>query len=148
MEGADRQVRLLVKAYTLGVFDLSESSRFSPLWEIKRSFVFNQLEVDNLLQLKSLRQRLHSAACAYGDVETYKHHFEHSAAEIKSIGELLFPWIDWETDPKSGEYRKMWEEWYGIQVGSPEWKELEKQGEVLHDLYTKGRNTRGQKVVE
>jgi hypothetical protein len=130
------------------VLDFSESDRYSPLWELKREFVFEQLEEDNLLKLKTLRQGLHAAACSYGDGELYKHHFEKSTVEIKGVGELLFPWIDWESDPKAEEYKKMWEEWYGVKVGSAKWEELEREGEVLYDLYKKGRNSRGKKVIE
>lgn len=118
-----------------------------PQWICKREFVFEQLEEDNLVDLKRLRQGLHAAAAAFGDGETYKHHFDASVAEIKGIGELLFPWIDWKSDPKAAEYQKVWEEWYGIKVGSPEWEELEKQGEMLHELYKQGRSSRGKKVI-
>lgn len=68
-------------------------------------------------------------------------------AEIKGVGELLFPWIDWKSDSKVDQYRKMWESWYGIKIGSPEWQELERQGEMLRELYKRGRGDR-KKVID
>lgn len=128
------------------MLNFKESQRYLPQWELKREFVFEQLEEDSLLELKRLRQSLHGAAAAYGTAELYKHHFEQSVAEVKGIGELLFPWIDWESDEKSGDYQKVWEDWFGIKVGSPEWEEIERQGEVLHEIYKQGSG-RGKKLI-
>lgn len=128
------------------MLDFSESERYLPQWDIKRELVFEHLEEEGILELKRLRQHLHAAATARGDSEGYKHHFDHSLAEVKGIGELLFPWIDWETDPKGEQYKKIWEDWFGIEVGSPEWQELERQGEMLQELYQKDRS-RNRKVV-
>ena len=129
------------------MLDFSHSDRYLPQWIIKREIVFDQLEGDNLVEIKRLRQGLHASAAAAGDGETYKHHFDSSVSEIKGIGELLFPWIDWQSDPKAAQYQKMWEEWYGVKVGSPEWKELERQGEMLQELYKQGRSGRGKKLI-
>ena len=128
------------------MLDFSESRRFLPQWELKREIVFDQLEEDNLLKIKSLRQALHGSAAAYGDDDRYKHHFDHSVGEIKGIGELLFPWINWKDDPKVDEHRKIWEEWFGVKVGSPEWQEIERQGEMLQKLYQQG-DKRDKKVI-
>lgn len=129
---------MALRAHTCGALDFRESDRFSPQWELKREFVFEQLENDNLLKIRMMRQALHAAASAYGSPETYKNHFEHSVAEIISIGELLFPWIDWKTGGKADEYKKLWEESYGIQVGSPEWEALEREGEMLGKMFNSG----------
>ena len=71
-------------------------------------------------------------------------------AEIKGIGELLFPWIDWESDSKANEYKQMWEDWYGVKVGGPEWEAMERQGEMLHEMYKqgKGKSKRGKTVID
>ena len=129
-----------------GQLDFSESERYLPRWELKRAFIFEQMEEDSLLKLKTMRQALHSSAAAYGTAELYKHHFEQAVAEVKGIGELLFPWIDWETDEQTSNYQKVWEDWFGIKVGSPEWEEIERQGEVLHEIYKQGTE-RGKKLI-
>lgn len=128
--------------------DFSKSDRYSPQWVLKRELVFDQLEEDGLLELKRLRQLLHASACSRGDNEGYKHHFEHSVAEIKGIGELLFSWIDWTSDPKAEQYKKMWENWFGIEIGSPEWQELEQQGEMLQKLYKRNRDKNGEVISQ
>lgn len=89
---------------------------------------------------------LHAAASSYGTPELFEHHFNNGVNEVKGVGEILFPWIDWQSDPKAAEYQKIWEEWFGIKAGSPEWEAIEKQGELMDELY---RNQgRGKKVID
>ncbi len=125
-----------MQAHVLGALDFSQSYRYSRIWNIRRMLVFEQLETDNLLKLKTMKHLQHSAAAAYGDHELYKHHFDTSAAELKGVGELLFPWIDWKSDAKAGEYTKMWEEFYGIKIGSKEWEAIEHRAKMLDKFYT------------
>lgn len=100
------------------------------------------------MQLKLLRHAQHASAVSYGTPEVYEHHFNEGMAEVKSIGTLLFPWVNWEEDAKSAEYRKIWEDWFGIKVGSPEWEELEKRGEMLQKIFRRETGTRGRELIE
>ena len=114
-----------------GALDFSQSDRFSLRWEIKRDIVLEQLETDNLLKLKMMRHLQHASAAAYGDDNRYEHHFSEAAVELTTVGGLLFPWIDWKKTEKSDEYQQLWEQFYGIKVGSKEWEALERRGELM-----------------
>ena len=143
MVGTDRRITLALQAFVAGALDFSQSYRYSRVWIIKRELVLDRLETDNLVRLKAMKHLQHAAAAAFGDGEMYKHHFDTSAAELKGVGELLFPWIDWKSDAKAGEYRELWESFFGIKVGSKEWEALEHRAKMLDKFYTadKSRDT-------
>jgi len=108
------------------------------MWLIKEDLVLAQLEADNFIAIRSHRQAQHIGAAGAGG-EYYTHHFEHALAELKGIGELLFPWIDSEDEESYPREIKMWEDTFGIKMGSPEWDKLVEKYEKIADLYSTKR---------
>ena len=126
-----------------GALDFCQSDRYDSQWLLKEELVLNQLESDNLIRLKSLRHSQHTAASGSGG-EVYKHHFDSASAEFKGLSELIFPWIDFQKDEKTSQYTKMWEETFGIKMGSPEWQKLVEKYDRISELYkSKKRARRG-----
>lgn len=143
MEGADRFQSLATKAHVLGALDFCQSHRYDSTWLLKEELVLHQIESDNLLRLKSLRHAQHAAGAGAGG-ELYQHHFDRACAEFKGLSELLFPWVDFSTDEKTSQHVKMWEETFGIKMGSPEWDKLVKKYDRIAELYkNKKRAKRG-----
>jgi hypothetical protein len=103
------------------------------MWALRRAIVFDRLEHDNLIRMHALRHSVHCGAISTAAGEAYKHHFDSAVEETRNIGAMLFPWANWGGggDGKESEYRKAWEEWFGVQVGGAEWEEMERRAEMM-----------------
>lgn len=106
----------------------------------KRDVVLNELELDNLRSLRLARHAQTISAVSYGDPEIYKHYYDEGASELKQISKLLFPWLSW-GDDKGSEYKRMWEDWFGIKSGSEEWNKLERTGELIQKYLKQEKNS-------
>jgi hypothetical protein len=124
-------VSLLVKAHCSRALDLSQARRYDEKWALRRDIVLNQLELDNLQQLKTLRHAMHCGGIARGTAEAYAHHFEKASEELQAIGKLMFPYANWGMTEADSKYKSMWENWFGIKIGSKEWQEMEARGELM-----------------
>lgn len=135
MERVDRFQKLALQAYTEGALTFSQPSRYNKQLKLKESLVLQQLEVDNLVRIKTLRHAQHAAAISSGG-DAYEHHHDHADAEFQGISDLLFPWIQKKvSDTNVDKYTKMWEDAFGIKVGSKEWDAIVKKYDKISDLY-------------
>jgi hypothetical protein len=134
LDGAGRFKSLAVQSYILGALDFKAPNRYNDRLRAKENMIFQQIEIDNLIKLKSLRHNLHAAATSAGG-ERYNHHFDHATAECKGISELLFPWVTHGDDDNRNEYVKMWEDRFGVKMGSKEWDKLVNKYDKISELY-------------
>jgi hypothetical protein len=120
-----------MQAYCCRALDFSQARRYDARWSLKRDIVLNKLELDNIRQLKMLHHLTHCGGMARGTHEAYEHHFEKATEEVRGIGQLLFPYANWNQTEVDEKYKKLWEEWFGFKVGSKQWQEMEHRGELL-----------------
>jgi len=133
----DREINLCLQAYTRKVLDFGQSDRFDARWRLLKNLVFEQLEQENLIRVKMMRHLQHASAAGSANPEAYKHHFDAGVAELHGIVRMLFPWAPDDGD-KAKEYREAWEQFFGIKVGSDEWKVLEDKIKLVDAALTKG----------
>jgi len=133
----------LLRAHTTKALNLHSSRRYDRRYRLAEELVFEQLEADNLVTLQQTRHLQHSAAAAVGG-EAYKEHFNRAVEEHIGIGRTLFPWVAWDAanGPADADYVQMWEDYFGVKVGSDAWKKLEADGHKLREMYTGGRAAR------
>jgi len=131
-----------VRAHCSRALDFREANRYDARWVLKREIVLNQLEDDNLVQLKLLRHALHCGGVARDSQEAYEYHFEQAKEELRGVGKLLFPYANWDAPEGDSKYKSLWEDWFGVKVGSREWQEMEHRGELMRQ-WLRDKDARG-----
>lgn len=148
MEGTDRFASLAVAAQVSGALDFGRSSRYDGRWLLKESLVLRHLEAENMIRLYESYHILHSGAVSAGaSGEVYQHHFKQATDQIRSMGRLLLPWVDWDDKDNFDSWKSKWEKEFGIKVGSKEWDDLVARYDKMNKIRTAATNIDGAAVM-